>query len=65
MDKTKAGNPREIAALVLELQERQGTSPNFTPKTAEGPCYGTEKVATGASCTDNPKFPCSSTSEIP
>ncbi|MBE6976243.1 MAG: hypothetical protein E7439_03480 [Ruminococcaceae bacterium] len=59
------GNPKEIAALVLELQERQSVRQKFTPETSEGLSCSTENVATGASRTDNPRFPCSSTSAIP
>jgi len=59
------GNPKEIAALVLELQERQNAKPKFVPETPEGPDCSAGKVATGASCTDNPKPSNSSTSAIP
>ena len=43
------GEPTEIAALVLGMQERQWEEPKFVPETAEGPCYGTEKVCATAS----------------
>lgn len=58
------GTPREIAALTMELQGRQGGA-LFVPETSEGPCYGMEKVATGASCTGNPTHPCQGTSTHP
>lgn len=49
------GSPKEIAALVLKIQERQSVRPKFIPETSEGPCFCMEKVATGASCTDTLK----------
>jgi len=54
------GRPKEIAALVLELQERQpekfipcdsdseGTEPRvFVPETADGPCVNCDTVEKG------------------
>ena len=35
------GEAKEIAALVLELQERQ--KPKFVPETSNGPCQGPMK----------------------
>lgn len=58
------GNPKEVAALVLELQERQSTTPGFVPETAEGLCDSAEMVATGASDIDILKPLCSGTSGI-
>lgn len=40
------GGPKEIAALVVALQERQDVSLAFVPETADGPyvnCAGVEK----------------------
>ena len=52
------GSPKEIATLVVEVQERQNARPKFVPETSEGPCLCTEKVTTGASGIGNPKSPC-------
>ena len=59
------GNPKEIAALVVEVQGRQSLNPKFVPETSEGPSCSTTNVATGASCTDIPKPSYLDTSVIP
>ena len=55
------GNPKEIAALVLELQERRGKNVSFVPETSDGPCTGANKVAATASPVDSPTLPCPGT----
>lgn len=49
------GNPKEIAALVVEVQGRHSLKPKFIPGTSEGLTCSTENVATGASFVDTPK----------
>lgn len=58
------GNPKEIAALVLELQERQGKRVSFVPETSNGLCTCENKVATTASPVDSPILPCPGTNRI-
>lgn len=41
------GEPKEIAALVLEIQGRQ--EDEFIPETADGPCVGGVSVESTAS----------------
>ena len=55
------GKPKEIAALVLELQERQSIRPKFVPETADGPIHDTKRVAMGASQEDILRYPCQDT----
>ena len=46
---TITGEPKEIAALVVALQERQISGEiKFTPETADGPCFGGKNVETTA-----------------
>lgn len=58
------GNPKEIAALVLELQERQGKSVSFVPETSDGPCTDANKVAATAAPADSPILSCPGTNRI-
>ena len=62
MNVTVHGTPKEIAALVLELQERREVD-SFVAETADGPCRSKCKVATGASYKDSPKYPHQDTSK--
>ena len=49
MEMTLKGTPKEFAALVLELQERQDAEPEIIPEATESQCYGSVKVATAIS----------------
>ena len=53
------GNPKEIAALVLKLQERQKLK--FVPETSEGVCFGPLVEGFTTSSEDNQRHPCSDT----
>jgi len=41
---TITGEAKEIAALVLALQERRDLGPCFVPETADGPCINCTAV---------------------
>lgn len=51
--------PKEIAALVLELQERQ--KPKFVPETSEGVCFGPLVEGFTTFSEDNQRHPCPDT----
>lgn len=67
---TIEGTPKEIAALVVEVQERQpehftpsdSSSEAWAPKCSLGIVRSEEKIATGASSEDNQRSLCSDTS---